>query len=318
MVTTSTALPAPKGKGGTKIRKDTVSKDVPKKVYLYDATNEGLPLYGVIVQWDPKTKYSNRALFSIFTPKLTALEPVVQGANKLHNTTKSLKRKPTPFLRRVGPNKGIVMFNDMNQANEFAMVKDPEFKAFIPMSFVSTIGAGVFNKANFKSNEIQQLLPAGYEALQWRKKRLENSKVQVTIAIRGTKIPENLNFKGDTIPFEMYERKPVHCTRCLRYGHRTGNCIRKPRCGACTENKPALRHREKDCDRIKNNKNIMRCLYCGQGHSIGTVECVEHGYQCEYKMKLVRHKMDYLSVIEKEILPAIRTTAVNSNRIWLD
>lgn len=236
----------------------------------------------------------------------------------MSNGTKSLKRKRIPFLRRVGPNKGMVMFDDMKQANEFVTIKDPEFSAFIPMSFVSTIGVGVFNKANFKSNEIQQFLPTGYEALQWRKKRLENSKLQVTIAVRGTKIPDNLNFKGDTIPFELYERKPVHCTRCLRYGHRTGNCMRKPRCGACAENKPALRHREKDCDRIKHNKTIKHCLYCGQGHTIGTEGCVEHGQQCEYKMKLVKHKMDYLSVIEKEILPAIRTTAVNSNRIWLD
>lgn len=311
----SVAVPAPKGKKGTKNRKDADAKDVPKKVYVYDATNEGLPLYGVIVQWDPKTKYSNRALLTKFEPKLAALRPVAEEADKTSNGTKSLKRKKIPFLRRVGPNKGMVMFDDMKQANEFATAKDPDFSAFIPMSFVSTIGVAVFNKANFKSNEIQQFLPTGFEALQWRKKRLENGKVQVTIAVRGTKIPESLNFKGDTIPFELYERKPVHCTRCLRYGHRTGNCMRKPRCGACTGNKPALRHREKDCDRIKRNK---RCLYCGQGHTIGTDGCIEHGQQCEYKMKLVKHKMDYLSVIEKEILPAIRTTAVNSNRIWLD
>ncbi|XP_065078362.1 uncharacterized protein LOC135701484 [Ochlerotatus camptorhynchus] len=315
---TTVPAPAPKGKKGTKNRKDAAAKDVPKKVYMYDATNEGLPLYGVIVQWDFKTKYSNRALMTKFEPKLAALRPVSEEANKEYSVTKSLKHKMIPFLRHVGPNKGIVMFNDMKQANEFVMVKDPEFSAFIPMSFVSTIGVGVFNKANFKSKEVEQFLPTGYEALQWRKKRLENSKVQVTIAVRGTKLPENLNFRGDTIPFELYERKPVHCTRCLRYGHRTGNCMRKPRCGACTENKPALRHCEKDCNRIKHNKNIKRCLFCGQGHTIGTEGCVEHGQQCEYKMKLVKHKMDYLTVIEKEILPAIRTTAVNSNRIWLD
>lgn len=293
-------------------------KNVPRKVYRYDSSNAGLLLFGVIVQWDPKTKYSNKALMAKFEPKLAAFRPVPEQSNQASDRPRSLKRKPIPFLRRVGRNKGIVMFDEMEQANKFADQTDPEFRAFIPMSFVTTIGVAIFNKPNFKGNEIQQFLPTGFEVLQWRKKRLENDKVQVTIAVRGTIIPDYLNFKGDTIPFELLQRKPVYCARCLRYGHRIGNCMRKPRCGVCIKIKPALKHSEKDCSRIKRNSTIERCLYCGQGHTIGTEECIEHGPQCEYKMKLVKHRMDFLSVLEQDILPAIRTTPVNSNRIWLD
>lgn len=302
-----------------KKRSDRPKEDVVKKVYKYDTSNE-LPIYGVIVQWDAKIKYTNKALADKFESKLAIFRSLLDETNKSTMAVKSLKRKPIPYLRRIGPSKAVVMFGNMVSANDFVDMQeeDDEFTTFIPMSFVSTVGVARFSKFNFKLTDLQEFFPKGYTVLQWRKKRLPDGKIQVSIAVQGSKIPESLIVKGETVPFELFERKPIYCIRCLRYGHRTNDCMRKPRCGVCLPRKPYSKHRENQCGTIRHNPDIERCLYCGQGHSIGTEGCIEHGQQREFKMKLVRHKMDYLSVLERDTLPAIRTTPVNSNRIWMD
>lgn len=301
--------------------KNQKEKEVPVKKddYKYNESNK-LPLYGVIIRWDKKEKYTNKDLLNKFESKLIPFRSLSKEADN-DVAVKSLPRKPLPYLQRVYPNKAIVMFSNGESANKFVDLHQEDsggFRVYIPMSFVSTLGVARFGKFNSKFSELQECFSEDYKVLQWRKRRLNDGKTEVTIAIQGSELPDSMNFKGETIPFELYKRKPSYCVRCLRYGHRTNDCMSKPRCGVCLPVKPKLTHRESKCGKIKRNPKIERCLFCGQGHSIGTEGCIEHVQQSEFKMNLVRHKMDYLSVLEKDILPAIRTTAVNSNRIWLD
>ncbi|XP_058815837.1 uncharacterized protein LOC131679200 [Topomyia yanbarensis] len=281
--------------------------------YTYDSKNEGLPVYGVIVQWDSNEKYSNKALITKFEAKLTTYRSAVER----DVLQKKSIRKNLPYFRRVGPNKGIVSFKTMAEANAFSKTEDSEFYAFIPLSFIVVVGVAEVSASNFNFKDFRPVCPK-HEVMQWRKKKLPSTKkIQITVAIRGTQLPSMFYFKKNEVPLNPLERKPVYCCRCLRYGHRVGNCMRKPRCGVCIRTKPALKHREQHCYTIKRG-NIERCLYCQQNHIIGTADCVEHVQQCTFKAQLVKRSMDYVSVLASDIIPAIRTTSVNSTRSWLE
>lgn len=296
-----------------RVRQNRQENGTGPKSYVYNSENEGLPVYGVIVQWDATTKYSNKAIKAKFEHKLAPLRKVEVKPNK-----SSLKHKPMPYFRRIGPSKGMVMFEKMDEANDFSKQKDAEFHAFIPLSFITVVGVTVFNKINIKFKEFQSFCRMNKDILQYRKKRLIDNQMKVTIAIRGTKLPPKLMFNNDYVQLTPNARLPVFCSRCLRYGHLIGNCMRKPRCGVCIRTKPALKHGEKKCLTINRSGNIERCIFCQQNHTIGTEGCVEHTQQCAFKVQLVKHNMDFVSELELEIIPSIRTTSINSSRAWLD
>ncbi|XP_058455886.1 uncharacterized protein LOC131433099 [Malaya genurostris] len=284
------------------------------KSYLYDSKNKGLPVYGVIVQWDGKTKYSTKAIMAKFETKLATYRSQKSNENQIKS---SLKRKQFPYFRRSGPNKGIVSFTTMDEANAFSITKDPDFYAFIPLSFIVVVGVAELPGTKLNVKDLKPTCPS-YEILQWRKKKLPVSKkTQITVAIRGTELPSKIYFKDYEAQLTSFERKPVYCSRCLRYGHRIRDCLRKPRCGICIRTKPRLKHKEQKCHIVKRSGNIERCIYCQQNHAIGSADCVEQMQQCVFKGQLVKRTMDYVSVLESDIIPAIRTTSVNSTGSWL-
>lgn len=303
-------LPASK-----KCKKDELDGNARKlpRFQSYTDKNKDLPFYGVIVTWASDVKYNNRQLQEIFDAKLknyrATSNPVKQNS--------SLKRKLMPFYRRTAPNKVMVIFESMLHANSFATETHSEFYAFIPLSFVSVLGVTVFDAPKINIKDLQSSPTNPVEILQYRKKKLSDSKIQVTVAIRGSKLPETLNYKDGTKPLHLHERSPVYCPRCLRYGHRRPDCMHKPRCGKCVRTKPALHHQENKCRVVKKLKEHS-CIFCEGNHTIGDSNCVEHSEQRLFKMQLVKNNMDFVSTLESEIIPSIRSTAVNSNWKWLD
>ncbi|XP_055546980.1 uncharacterized protein LOC129731192 [Wyeomyia smithii] len=298
-------------------KRNNKSKDEPAKKpksYEYDSRNLGRPVFGVIVQWDAKKTYTKRALNEMLKSKLSAGQFVVPVPVKQHEKS-SLKRKQMPYFRRTGPNKGMIMFKTMEEANEFAKREDPDYYSFIPLSFVVVVGvavmpASLFNLPSFKSPNNP------YEILQWRKQKLADKKIRVTVAIRGTVLPPKLTIRETEVPLEPYKRQPVHCSRCLRYGHRKNDCLQKPRCGMCIETKPALKHFENKC--LMRKRKTFKCYYCRENHATGAPKCSEHEQQCKYKTQLTENDMDYVTLLENEIIPAIQSTSINSSRVWLD
>ncbi|XP_055640615.1 uncharacterized protein LOC129778010 [Toxorhynchites rutilus septentrionalis] len=294
---------------------ETEKGSLPRKPmsYPYDSRNEKLPVFGVIVNMTSKIKYSTKQLVAKFEAKLSAykLPP------KKPQTAKRLKkpgRKETPYFRRVGPHKGIVMFDNWEQANTFAATDDPEYYAFIPLSFVVVVGVAIV-KAKFNLKDFKYV--DSYEVLQWRTERLADRKVQVTLAIRGTELPSEIVIKGECIPITLLVRQPIYCSNCLQYGHRLVNCMRKPRCGVCSKTLPFERHTEKNCPVIANGDVLERCISCHQNHTIGFEGCNEHIQQCAHKKRLVKQHMDFVSVLENDIIPSIRSTSVNSSERFM-
>ncbi|XP_053696336.1 uncharacterized protein LOC128743732 [Sabethes cyaneus] len=309
MDTTSKVAKQSKRKTRSKLKNETPRKPTS---YLYDSRNENLPVFGVIVQWDAKKTYSTNALKALFATKLSTGPVCLPAADE---RKMSLKRKQMPYFRRSGPNKGMIMFKTMQEANDFSQKEDPDYYCFIPLSFVVVVGVAVMPASNFNFLNFKSASDT-CEILQWRKQKLADKKIRITVAIRGSTLPPKLNIRDVEVPLEPYERKPVYCNRCGRYGHRKSNCLHKPRCDMCTGTMTGLIHFKSDC--LNRKRKTSACFHCRENHTGRAVECSEYPQQCKYKSQLAKHNMDYLSLLEKEIIPAVRATSINSSRIWLD
>lgn len=308
--------PKPKPK---KKPKKVPSDPTNRRTFLYDKRHDNLGLYGVIVEWGEKDLTHNR-VHSKFEKVLSALRKPADSAVEVERVKRSIKRKSMPNFRRTGRTKGIVTFHSWSEANSFSAENHADFRSFIPMSFVVTIGVAYFNAPKINIKDAFASCAESHEVLQWRIKRLEPNKLRVTFAVCGTELPASLLFHDKTHVVERYARQPVRCNRCLRYGHRTGSCFRRARCGTCVQHKPVLVpwHAEKACLVLRGDRGKVRCMHCNQGHVTGGADCGEENYQRTYKGQLAKHNMDFVKTLELEIIPMVRSTAINSNRIWCD
>uniref|UniRef100_A0A1Q3EYB4 Uncharacterized protein n=1 Tax=Culex tarsalis TaxID=7177 RepID=A0A1Q3EYB4_CULTA len=308
--------PKPKSK---KKPKKVPSDPTKRRTFLYDTRHDSLGLYGVIVEWEEKNLTHNQ-VHSKFEKILSALRKPANSAEEVERVKRSIRRKSMPYFRRTGRTKGIVTFHSWPEANMFSTENHPNFRAFIPMSFVVTIGVVYFNAPKINIKDAFASCVDKHEVLQWRIKRLESNKLRVTFAVCGSELPESLLFHDKTLPVERYARQPVRCNRCLRYGHRTGNCFRRARCGTCALETPATSawHVEKACRVIRGDRDKVRCTYCNEGHVAGGADCGEQNYQRTYKDQLAKQNMDFVKALELEIIPMVRSTSINSNRIWCD
>ncbi|XP_039431069.1 uncharacterized protein LOC120414110 [Culex pipiens pallens] len=310
----------PKPKSKKKQRK-VPSDPTKRRAFLYDSRHDNLGHYGVIVEWDEKNLTHNQ-IHSKFERVLSALRTPPDTTKEVKRSKQSIKRKSMPYFRRTGRTKGIVTFNSGSNANAFSAEIHPDFRTFIPMSFVVTIGVVHFNapKVNIKE-AFASCADNNLEIMQWRIKRLESNKLRVTFAVCGTELPGSLLFHDKSHPVERYARQPVRCNRCQRYGHRTGSCFRQARCGTCAQERPAVSsawHTEKACRIVRADRGKVRCTYCNERHATGSADCGEENYQRTYKGQLAKHNMDFVKTLEREIIPMVRSTSINSNRIWCD
>lgn len=288
-----------------------------RKGFSYSTHHDGMDNYGVIVEWTEKYLTHNQ-IFNKFESVLSTLRkpPIDESQNKCPK--RSIKHKPIPYFRRTGRYKGIVTFDLWPEANTFSTMKHAGFRAYIPMAFIVTIGVVYFNLPKIHIKDAFACCLGEYDIMQWRIKRLEPNKQRVTFAVRGTELPKSILFNDKKHPVEQYIRQPARCSRCLRYGHRTGCCFRRARCGTCAEQRPTTWHAERVCRVLKIDRSKARCTYCNEGHDAGGVGCAEENYQRTYKAQLTKHKMDFVKTLESEIIPMVRSTSINSNRIWCD
>lgn len=307
----------PKPKSKMKPKKAQSDPKAPRRTFFYGAHHNDLDHYGVIVEWDEKNLTHNQ-VHNKFEKVLSLARNIVSSLNQVRRPMRSIKRKPMPYFRRTGRTKGIVTFQTWPEANAFSAVKHPDFRAFIPMAFIVTIGVVHFNAPKINIKDAFACCLGEYEIMQWRIKRIEPNKLRVTFAVCGTELPKSILFHDKKHPVERFVRQPVRCTRCLRYGHRAGSCFRKPRCGTCAQEKSTSWHAERLCRVIRNDRGSVWCTYCNDGHAAGGADCVEENYQRTYKGQLSKHNMDFARTLELEIIPMVRSTSINSNRVWCD
>ncbi|XP_055593521.1 uncharacterized protein LOC129744825 [Uranotaenia lowii] len=310
---------------------DSQKKQEPKKPkpyvsHFYDINNGDLPVFGVVVMWERQRNFKRppQGLLKELEA-LRAEESTKKPLPKLPNVPRekgelsyTLKRKPLPYLRRLGPQKATVYFADMFQANSFVQSKQGrDFYAFIPLSYVTVVAAFMANRKEINFLEFQKFCKEHPTIMHWRKKLREDKKVLVTLAYRGTKLPEKLVFNGQEYKLDFHVPPPVLCERCLRYGHRKTDCMKKPRCGVCVRTKPFLKHMQVRCtSRFKVIQD--RCFYCLEDHDVGKPECSEQKAQRLFKQQLVKRKMDFLTVLENDIIKGLRATRINSVALWMD
>ena len=72
-------------------------------------------------------------------------------------------------------------------------------------------------------------------------------------------LPARISIYGQVYSVRKYNRNPLICYRCSRWGHGMISCTRSMKCGVCAGN-----HMLKDC----SSSESPRCLNCNNSHII--------------------------------------------------
>ena len=90
---------------------------------------------------------------------------------------------------------------------------------------------------------------------------VDSTAIKVTIA--GKELPKAIKIGHCYFRMRPYILEPVQCYKCLRMGHRSGNCTAKIRCLVCGGN-----HTKNDC-----TSNYVKCVHCGGSHTANSKDC---------------------------------------------
>ena len=100
----------------------------------------------------------------------------------------------------------------------------------------------------------------------WIKTRIADSHA-VLISFRSQEPPNYVDIPGEQSYSRVYEykKRPLHCKKCLEYGHSIKRCDSKvTRCKRCSD----IHHIENQCD-----SQSPKCLQCSDPHVTATNEC---------------------------------------------
>lgn len=95
-------------------------------------------------------------------------------------------------------------------------------------------------------------------------KKLEPTR-SVKVTFRCQKLPEVIAVHHIKFQVSLFERRPLQCINCMRYGHSKKRCKSKQLCANCLEET----HQKTDC------QNQPKCVYCDGKHSTFSRECEE-------------------------------------------
>lgn len=114
----------------------------------------------------------------------------------------------------------------------------------------------------------------------------------VKIAFRSQRLPEKLKLFGVKTNVTLYEKKPMQCRTCMKYGHSYKRCSSEKICNRCL----GTDHDKSAC------KNDMKCLYCKDetDHTTLDRQCPERKRQQEITNLMATDRITYREAILKQ------------------
>lgn len=89
---------------------------------------------------------------------------------------------------------------------------------------------------------------------------IDGTTMTVKLTFRNHKLPEIVKIFSARTAVRLFEKKPLQCGKCLKYGHPAKRCSAEKICTKCLEQG----HERNICD------NEAKCLYCKNGGHITT------------------------------------------------
>lgn len=208
-------------------------------------------------------------------------------------------RQSITNIRTLGKYKLIVFLGDLQAANQLKkdpVLKEHNYKAYIPRSFVSVSGVVAGVPVDMTMEEIRESISCSCPILNInRLHRFEGGRKiptsRIGIIFRASQLPREVRMFCCINTVRPFVNRPILCLNCLRYNHQTENCRSKKRCPNCAAVHEGLQTGE--CD------NPKKCFYCKSEHRTSDMDCPERIRQRNIKTIMARTTLTYMEAKEQ-------------------
>lgn len=253
---------------------------------------------------------SSKGPFEVFVRQKEKPINVLLVSSELHKNFKTVKE-----IRKINFGKVRVVFASREEANNAISneLLSRLYRIYVPCDRVEI--DGVINQSDIDLNYIVEngsgkfrdprlpsvpILECGHlvsvDTTEGLPKIKKSHSIRVTFA--GTTLPDYVMIDHVLIPVRLFSPKPMHCTKCKRYGHTESLCANKPRCGRCGQ-----LHTEEQCEISE-----IVCLHCKQKH-VDQKDCSFYKERIRFaKARLQqKSKLSYAEMVRQVVLPDIST-----------
>lgn len=214
-------------------------------------------------------------------------------------TKTDMYRQNVTNIRALGKFKLIVFMGNLQAANQLQKdpsLKENNYKAYIPRSFVSVSGVVAGVPVDMELEEIQENITSTCPIISInRLHRYEGAKKiptsRIGIIFRASQLPREVRMFCCINTVRPFINTPVLCLNCLRYNHRTDNCKSKKCCPNCAAMHDGLE--TGDC------QNSKKCYYCKTEHRTSDMDCPERVRQRNIKTIMARTTLTYMEAKEQ-------------------
>lgn len=172
-------------------------------------------------------------------------------ADMIKTTIELKKSNITEILeiKKIGRETLKVQTKDKKTANkiiDWSKNKD-DIKAYVPDHYIKTVGIvyGITNDIDIKEIKNHTTCERGYEKIyiedmerltKWNKEsQTTETTNNIKITFRSQKLPENISIFYSKFNVNLFQRKPLQCMNCLKYGHSKKKCTSKKVCANCLD-----------------------------------------------------------------------------------
>jgi galactitol-specific phosphotransferase system IIB component len=228
--------------------------------------------------------------------KSSPLHPITFGNFLSRNKIKNIL---PGGVKPLGKFRISVQFKDFKSANEFVssvIIKNNNYKAFIPMHQVTRMGLIKGVPVDMSDEEIisECRVPERFgKILKIRRLNYKDTKSgpsvtwkpsqSVVVTFEGQALPSHVYLHYNSLPVEKYIFPTVQCFQCCRFGHTKTVCRSLPRCFKCTES-----HLGENCSSF-----ISKCVNCQGSHTAINTQCPEFLRQKRIKNCMAMENISY-------------------------
>lgn len=208
-------------------------------------------------------------------------------------------KKNVQNLRMLGANRVLAFMATHQSANKLqkdTLLTKHNLKAYIPRNFVSVTGVVAGVPTDMTIEEIKDNIKADVPIMDIaRLHRYEGGiKVEaqrISVTFRTNKLPTQVRMFCCINSVRPFISKPVLCTNCLRYNHKTESCRSKKRCENCAQQHEDIE--TEDCP------NKTKCLYCKLEHRTTVEDCPERVRQKNIKTIMAKTTLTFMEAKEQ-------------------
>lgn len=212
-------------------------------------------------------------------PYYVYIEAKEENVNLIHLASLLKSYNITDIINITSINKKKAKIHSSNYKSSNKIIDEPKLKnlgyeAFIPKNFISCIGVinNVLPKQDLEQlkNNISSIndgiliVESVVRITKWNhKEKTAEDTNSIMITFRGQSLPSEIRIYGVINKVRFYQRKPMQCRNCLKFGHPSARCKDDKLCMRCGKNN----HNVSDC------VSEPTCVNCNGKHRSNDRDC---------------------------------------------